>query len=254
MAVILIPSHAFGGAFRAMPLKLHIDSKSKTEVLRVVNEGAETVTVQIDAKHWSLDGAGQDIYGDAPDIVVFPKMATIQPGETQVIRIGYTGGPATREKTYRLFVQELPVSKPGETALKFAITLSLPVFVAPEQEIIKWSAEVEGLAQESLRVKVNNGGNRHVMIKKLIATGFDASGTIVFTQEAAGWYTLSGKSRLHTVNVPYQECLKAARINVEVQTKTSSKKMDLAVNKSMCTRKPETANKAAKHAPHRPRQ
>ncbi len=245
--ILLIPFHAVAGSFRAMPLRLYIDGESKTEVLRLVNEGKEKVTVQLDPKRWTHDDDGQDIYGDAPKIVIFPKMATIEPGETQVIRIGYIGSSATEEQTYRLFVQELPVNKPGEMALKFALTLSLPVFVAPENEVIQWSVASVNLAQESLQLKVNNNGNRHIMINKIQAPGLDAGGTEVFTQEATGWYTLGGKSRTYAVEIPYQACLKASRINVEVQTKTASKQLDLAVEKSMCTRKPEPENKTAKH-------
>lgn len=249
--ILLVPAHAVAGSFRAMPLRLYIDSKSKTEVLRVVNEGDESVTVQIDAKSWSHDDDGRDSYGDAPDIVVFPRMATIDKGETQIIRIGYSGAPAVMEKTYRLFVQELPVSKPGEMALKFALTMSLPVFVAPDTALNDWSAEAVGLAQESLQVKVKNSGNRHVMVNKIKATGLDANGAEVFSQEAAGWYTLAGQSRLHSVNIPYQECLKATRIRVEVRTRESSKELEMPVNKKMCTHKPENTAKAEKGVPTR---
>jgi P pilus assembly chaperone PapD len=146
-------------------------------------------------------------------------------------------------------VQELPVSKPGEKVLKFALTLSLPVFVAPDNEIINWTAGLGVLGQENLPVKVTNNGNRHVMVSKIKATGVDASGAEIFTQEATGWYTLSGKTRSFPVNIPHQECLKAARINVVIETKESNKEMDFDVNKAMCTRKPEAVTKTGKTVP-----
>jgi hypothetical protein len=91
------------------------------------------------------------------------------------------------------------------------------------------------------------------MIDQLKATGFDAAGTEVFSQSASGWYTLGGKTRTFPINVPYQECLKATRIQVEVHTRESNKRVELPVNKSMCTRKPETVN-TGKTAPAKARQ
>lgn len=243
---LFTPALSFAGTFRATPLNLFIDSKSKTETLRVTNEGDEKVTVQIDAKAWSQDETGHDIYSETADIVVFPKITTIEKGETRIIRVGYGGTSTMHEQTYRVFVQELPVSKPGEAALRFALTLSLPVFVAPNQEIVDWSVELGSLAQESLQIKVKNGGNDHLMINKIKATGLDTSGAEVFTQETAGWYTLAGKSRMFSVSVPYQDCQKATRINVEVQAKESSKNLNMEVNKAMCTRKPAAGNRTAK--------
>ncbi|HEY0719613.1 MAG TPA: fimbria/pilus periplasmic chaperone [Gammaproteobacteria bacterium] len=250
---LLASTQAFAGAFRAMPLRLYLDSKSKSEVLRITNEGDEAVTVQIDTKTWAQDGNGQDVYGDTTEIVVFPKMATIEKGATQIVRIGFNGAPAGREQTYRLFVQELPVSKPGEMALKFALTMSLPVFVAPDQKVIDWSVEPGVLKQETLPVKVTNNGNHHVMISKIKAIGLDANGAELFTQEATGWYTLAGQSRTFPVNVPYQQCEVAARIRVEVQGAESSKTTELAVNRTMCSRKPPAASKTDKATPPKPR-
>ncbi len=252
--ILLAPAHALAGAFRAMPLRLYLDAQSKSEVFKITNEDDEQVTLQIDAKRWSQDEAGNDLYEATTDIVVFPKMVTIDKGETRLFRVGHSGTAAPQEQTYRLFVQELPVNKPGELALKFALTMSLPLFVAPDKERLDWSVEPTGLAEESLTVKVINRGNRHVMVNKLKATGLDASGAELFTQEATGWYTLAGQSRPLAVNVPYEECLKATRIKVEAQTKESSKQLEMAVDKTMCTRKPAPAPAANKNTQPRPRQ
>jgi fimbrial chaperone protein len=241
MAALVLSFHtvALAGSFKAIPVRLAIDAKSKTTVLKIVNEGEEKVTVQLEAKSWEQDEYGKDIYQETEDIVFFPTMANIEKGETRIIRVGYNGKVGPREKTYRLFMQELPVSTPGEMALKFALTLSIPVFISPEKEVKNWAAEVAGLAEENLKVMVNNHGNSHIIVSKIRAVGLDQSGAEVFAKEAAGWYNLAGKARMYPVGIPHKECLKASTIKVETTIEKTTREFSLDVNKEMCTQKPE---------------
>jgi fimbrial chaperone protein len=230
---------ALAGSFKAIPVRLTIDAKSKTAVLKIVNEGEEKVTVQLEARSWEQDEHGNDIYGETNDIIFFPTMANIEKGETRIIRVGYNGKAGPQEKTYRLFMQELPVSKPGEMALKFALTLSIPVFISPEKEIKNWTAEASGLAEESLKVLVNNHGNSHIIVSKIKAVGLDESGAEVFSKEAAGWYNLAGKARLYPVGIQHEDCIKTKNIRVEATIEKTGKEFNLDVDKEMCTKKPE---------------
>jgi fimbrial chaperone protein len=239
LLLLSIPTSSLAGAFKAVPVRLSIDPKSRTAMLKIVNEGEEEVTVQLNAKSWEQDENGNDIYDETNDIIFFPTMAKIEKGETRIIRVGYNGKPGAREKTFRLFMQELPVSKPGEMALKFALTLSIPIFVPPEKETKKWTAEPGGLTEESLKMMVSNNGNSHVIVSKVRAWGKDETGAEVFSQEAAGWYTLAGKTRTYPVRVPYDECLKTKTIQVETTIEKTAREFILDVEKEMCTRKPE---------------
>jgi fimbrial chaperone protein len=233
------PAAALAGSFKAIPIKLFMDAKTKTAVLKIVNEGEEKVTVQLDAKKWTQDETGKDLYEETGDIIIFPKMADIQKGEERIIRVGYSGKPAAREQTYRIFAQELPVSKPGEMALKFALNLSIPLFIKPLKETTDWSVEVAGLSEESLKIKVKNSGNSHIVVSKFKAVGLDDAGKEAFSHDMAGWYTLPGSTRLFTLPIPYDDCLKAKTIRVEAAVERTSKEAILTVGKEMCTRKPE---------------
>lgn len=227
-------------SFRAMPLRLYLNSKDNTEVLKVMNEGDEKVAVQISVKEWSQDGGGKDQYSDTDKLIVFPKMTSIEAGAEKVFRVGYRGGEIIDEKTYRIFVQELPVSKPGESALKFALNLSLPVFVSPQNMQSVWAAHVVGIKQEALQVQVENSGNSHLMVNKIKAVGLDTKGKEVFSEEISGWYTLSGATRTFEVPVPYQKCLQASKVNIEIEAKDSKKHMEMPVAREMCSQRPKT--------------
>lgn len=244
---LLIHAPVSAGSFKAVPVKVFLDAQTKTTVLSVLNQGDERVTIQLDAKSWQQDDTGKDLYGETRDIIFFPKIATIEKGQEQIIRIGYQGMQETREKTYRLFMQELPVSKPGEMALKLALTLSIPVFVKPAKEgAPDWTAEGAGLSEETLRVKVRNSGNKHIMVSKIRAAGLDDSGKEVFSADAAGWYTLAGTAKIFQVPVAYESCLKIKTLQVTTEVEKDKKTFSLNVEKGMCTRKPEDAPKRTK--------
>lgn len=235
----LAHSSSFAGSFKAIPIKLFVDEKSKTAVLRIINQGDDKVTIQLDAKSWRQDVAGKDVYEDTGDIIFFPKIANIEKGEDRIIRIGYKGKQEVREKTYRLFMQELPVAKPGEMALKFAVTMSIPIFVGPENEAITdWTAEPAGFSEESLRVKVANKGNSHIIVNKIKAIGFDETGKEVFSRDTTGWYALAGITKIFSVTITQEECLKVKTMAVRTEVEKNGRSFTLNVDREMCTQKP----------------
>ena len=236
---LLLPSFAGAGAFMAMPIRLFIDGHSRTEVLRITNQGNEKVTVQLDAKAWRQDAAGKDVYEMTKDIVFFPKIVDIEKGEERIVRIGYQGQNAlTTEHTYRLFLEELPVTKPGELALKFSLRLSIPIFVKPMQEMRpEWAVDGLSLSEETLKFQVRNNGNIHLMVGKITAIGRDNSGKETFTGETTGWYILAGAARPFAMDFSRGECLRTGTVNVSVKANRDTRESTLDVEQHMCAPK-----------------
>ena len=248
IAALCLPVPALAGSFKAVPIKLFLDAGTQTTTLTVTNQGGEKVTVQLDAKQWSQDETGQDVYTDTRDIVFFPKIADIGKGEKRIVRVGYQGAKdPRREKTYRLFLQELPVTKPGEMALKFALRFGIPIFVKPRVEVSQWGLDDKlELAQESLKLKVKNTGSTHLMVGKIRASGVDESGAEVFSKEKAGWYALAGATKTFVLAVAREDCLKASAVTVDVEVDKTTRSARLAVDKAMCTPKPEAPKDGGK--------
>jgi len=213
-----IPFGVLAGSLKVVPIKLSFDDRSATAVLTLTNEGAEKVTVQLEAKSWDQDDRGMDNYSETSDIVFFPKILVVEPAADRIIRIGYQGErtPA-REKTYRIFLQELPVTKPGEMALKFTITFSIPIFVQPN--IQHGDVVLEEVTQErgQLHVKVRNDGNTHVVVNGIEVMGLDVAGLQVFSKEMRGWYLLSNRSKTYELPIPESGCTQAAKIEVAMR-------------------------------------
>lgn len=239
---ILLPSPVFAGSFKAVPVKLFFDAGSRTSVLRITNQGDEKATVQLDAKEWSQDEKGQDIYEETKDIVFFPKIADIEKGEEKIVRIGYQGQKVLlQEKTYRLFLQELPVTRPGEMALKFALRLGIPIFINPQKEVTGWAINGVTLSEENFTVKVKNSGNIHFIVGKIKAVGLDGSGKEVFSRDINGWYTLAGVSKPFSMAVSHDECMNIRAINVAVEVDNTKNEARLDVDNTMCIPKKESS-------------
>src|SRR5574337_916445 len=113
--VSLTPSQGFSANFSISPTSLELSGGVKSGVFSVKNGGTDKLNVQISLKEWAQDADGKDVYTDTKDIVFFPKIMTVEPGEQRAIRIGAKAPAALREKTYRLFVEEIPSPKEAET-------------------------------------------------------------------------------------------------------------------------------------------
>ncbi|MFC1855474.1 molecular chaperone [Thermodesulfobacteriota bacterium] len=236
-----MPLHAFAGSFKTVPLKLYMEAKTKSTNLKIVNTSEETLNLQLKSVKWTQNENGQDNYEPTKDILFFPKMLTIEKGDSQIVRVGYKGKQViTDEQTYRLFVKELPVAKPGEQVLKMALNIGLPVFIKPAEGTIKMSLEEAKLANDMLVVKIKNSGTSHFVVSKVHATGFDASGSESFKAEQPGWYVLPGISKYFSVKIPRDGCLNTSDIKILVDMMIKDKltddplKTEMKVDTALC--------------------
>ncbi len=242
-AVLMIASLCFwaslsyAGSLKVIPTKLFLSAGKKTEVLKVSNEGDEKVTVQVEAMKWVQGEGGKDVYEPTGDIVFFPKIITVEKGKELLLRVGSKDRKATdKELAYRVFLQEIPVSRPGESQLRLALRLSIPVFIKPSKEVKEWAIEKAELSEGMLLIKIRNGGNSHITVGKMKAKGVDASNQEVFQKEEAGWYVLPGVTRTFGIKIPGKECLKSSAIMVIAEVGESKKEAKLDVDKALCPR------------------
>jgi len=242
LLVALFPASEAAGSFSVNPLRIHLDVSHPTSIFHVRNDGAERIVVQIGAVEWRQTSDGSDIYEPTTDLVLFPKIVEIEKGEEKNVRLGIAATRGSdRERALRVYFDELPVSKPGETAVRLALRLGVPVFILPPTGRGAAAIDTVALRDGTLRVRVRNGGKAHVMARKIIATGADAGGTTAFRLEQAGWYVLAGSARTFSVPIAPEECRRATTIRVEVEIedqrppeRTSRLEATIAVSGSGC--------------------
>ncbi len=213
----LVTSHAFAGSFGVSPIRVDFDRSTRTAVVEVSNDDERKLSFQVKLVEWTQDAAGQDQYSDSQDLIFFPPLFTVNPNEKRILRIGSkpAGAPGPREKTYRLFIEELP--PPADPAagaqLRIALRFALPIFVAPvtpQKKLV-----VESLVPKAGKavLRLRNDGNQSVKLETVrLRRGTDMVG------ESQGWYVLAGATREFEVQADAAKCPIAGPVEVEAQT------------------------------------
>jgi fimbrial chaperone protein len=166
---------------------------------------------------------------------------TLDKGEEKSLRIGFeTKGSVDVEKTYRLFLRELPVVKPGEKALKVALRLAVPVFISPKKKETKLAMGGVGVAEGKVVVTVKNSGNSHGLVEKITVAGTDETGAAVFKKETSGWYVLAGSRKTFSVDIFEEECRKTRSIRVTAKPEgLGAMEATASVDGANCEKAPE---------------
>src|SRR5512135_2314395 len=160
-----IAAGAQAGSLTVTPVVVTLDDKTHTASLTVKNEGHEARVVQTELLRWTQKN-GADVQTPSRDILVNPPMATLQPGQTQTVRIGLKReADNMQELAYRLYLTEVPPPSEGFTGLRIALRLGVPIYVLPKA---KPSARVGWRAARapngSLLLTVLNDGNSHLRV------------------------------------------------------------------------------------------
>lgn len=236
LAAVSFPLDVFPGDWRVTPIRLDFGREVKSGVITVTNDASEKLNVQMKAMEWTQDAEGKDVYTDTTDIIFFPKIMTIDKKEDRIIRAGIKAPAVVREKTYRLFIEEIPEPKKAEGAsVAIAIKFGVPIFVKPLKAEEKGEIGKIGLLGGALNATVSNTGTVHFRIDSVAIQGKNSKGEETYKTELAGWYLLSGTSRIYTASLPKEACDKTAKVEVEVKTDKLLLNGKLDVDKTMCS-------------------
>ncbi len=212
----VLPLGAYSASLKFVPMSILLDSEPRRGALTIINSGEEKVTLQLQLMKWSQDGQGRDVYEPSKDLVFYPQIVSIAAGKEGTVRVGYDQADLLPlEKAYRLFVQELPVRKPGEKLVRIALRVGIPVFLAPKDPRPILSYEDTRVSDGRFQVTFKNSGNFHSMIQKINVAGLDEAGREVFSREVDGWYVLPGNSRSFPVEVTQEECTGVRTMSVK---------------------------------------
>ena len=227
--------YALAGEWRVSPIRLELGSDARSGMVSVINESKGRFQVQMKAFRWEQDAEGKDQYTETNDLIFFPKIMIFDKAEERALRIGIKTPAATKEKTYRLFIEEIPEPKKAEgTSISVAIRFGVPIFVKPLKSEAKGEITKLELTKGECRVSVKNSGNVHFIIESVQIKGTDSKGKETFTKKLDGWYLLNGVSRAYAYSIPKEACTSTAKLDVEVKTNPFVVNGKLDVDKSMC--------------------
>src|SRR4051794_9617959 len=100
---------AEASAFTVTPVRILLGRGANSALLNVRNDSTDAIRFQISLKAWNQAPDGEMQLTDTNDLVFFPSMMELAPGEEKKVRVGSAfKAPVTTERTYRIFFEELP--------------------------------------------------------------------------------------------------------------------------------------------------
>lgn len=162
-----------------LPVGLAFAPGHDRAAITVSNQDKESVVVQVETVAWR-QADGQDVYVPTDALLVNPAIFRIQPGRSQVLRIGLRRPPAgDHEEAYRLILREVPSTPPASDAgagqVRVLLQIRLPVYVAPALVVPgeQWQGRWTG--DGGLEVSLANTGNVHMVVGELKLRAADAA-------------------------------------------------------------------------------
>jgi fimbrial chaperone protein len=241
-AVIVVTAPARAANFAISPVNVILAHDQRSQLISVTNQNGAPLRFQLSAYVWNQQPDGRMALTPTDDVIFFPRLFSIQPGEVQNIRVG-TIVPATEdEKTYRLVIRQLKSFEPPRpvgtvkrvTVITVLTNVSIPVFVEPPVATARAGINSLALRNGTLSFVVGNSGNAHFRIENLRVEGFGAGPQPVFSKTAKGWYVLAHGSRDYQLAVPRADCSRVNRMDLSVKTDRGVLHSELPVSAANC--------------------
>ena len=234
--LVSVPSRA--GEFSVNPIRLELGVSVKSGVIAVKNEDKQKLSFQLQAMEWTQSADGKDQYADTPDLLFFPKILSIEPGEEGLIRVGTKTPVVVTEKTYRLFIEELPdgSKRPEGSAaqINVLIRFGAPVFVTPPKPQDSLDIESFHLTKGVVTIAAKNTGNRHQLVQGVDLRGTDSAGQQVYALTLADRYLLAGTAKSYTTFITSEQCVKISSLVLEFKTDKVSASRKLDISRTLC--------------------
>ena len=234
----LLPATVFSADFSVNPVRISFEAGQKTTALTVRNNSDEPLALQLSVVAWSQDDGGKDVYSKTEDVVAFPLIFKIKKDEQQIIRIGVTVPAGQTEKTYRLYLEELPPPQDKEERtgafLRTLMKVGVPIFFAPLKPATEGGIGKPLISGRTLSFSVFNKGNLHFLVTNIAVRGFDKKNTMAFEADLGGWYILQGGSKKFSVDIPPETCSQLDEITMEVSAHNLSLRESLNVSPESC--------------------
>ena len=226
----MVPARA--GEVFVSPVRAELRGPTLSETITVTNRGGARIRVGVKLMEWTQDAQGNDVYKDTSELVYFPRQLELEPEAKRQIRIGATAPGGASEKTYRLFIEELPdpsaTAAPAQVMVYFR--MGLPVFLAPAQARPQPDISEPTLEHGKVSLQVKNTGNQHLRLLRLKVE--DGAG---FSREIAGWYTLAGAQKTYSLDLPGDVCRKAKTLSIAIEGEGIRADRKLNVDPARCT-------------------
>lgn len=162
-------------AFKLTPIEAEFTAgRQSTQTFKVENPGTRAVAIEISVHRRDMALDGSDQLTPAPeDFVVFPDQIVLMPGQSQSVRVQWTGSEAPAVETaYRLLAEQIPVDLDGSggerSGLELLVRYLAALYVRPADPMAQLSATLaieDGPGGRELVITVENSGTAHALLR-----------------------------------------------------------------------------------------
>ena len=191
-ALLVFGSSALAGGFAVVPLRADL-GKNRSSSLTVTNTEDEAKTFEVRAVSWKQQNR-TDSYAQTDHLLLAPATFRLEKGASQVVRIQLNRPLDAAEHPYRIFIDEVPPAQEVRpNTLKTAVSMAVPVFVAPKSgPIAKGEAVLSvALVKDVLKIEMRNTGKANLKLREWTVTS-PRAGELLKVPSAA--YVLVGNT------------------------------------------------------------
>jgi fimbrial chaperone protein len=234
----LVATAAFGSPARAAdftvnPIQIFLSAQAPSAILTIQNTSTEPLRFQLNAFTWAQDPTGQMVLAATTDVIFFPRLLSLAPNEQRIVRIGSSVTPGPVERTYRIFVEELPpaatqTAPPGQ--VRVLARMGIPIFIEPRTGRVELRLSPPSLGPGQVVFELRNTGTKHAIPSQIRVRGLGPTGEAVWDREPDGWYILAGDRRVYELPFPREDCVRTKTIAVEVKAgeQVLAERLDIA--------------------------
>ncbi|MGD9508895.1 MAG: molecular chaperone [Geminicoccaceae bacterium] len=189
----LAAGEAAAASLTVAPTRIDLADGDTSAAVTLQNNDAQTVMVQVQTFAWP-DGPATAELLPTRDLIAVPPVFEIAGSARQIIRVALRAplaGP--REHAFRLLITEVPRGGARSTGVRFALRLSLPVFVTPSgaEPIPVWSLRADGRGGTTLVLR--NEGQAHLQVRRIAWRPHGRPGVAMSTDTPA--WVLAGREQ-----------------------------------------------------------
>ena len=206
--------------FTVNPIQIFLSAQTQSAILTIQNTSTEPLRFQLNAYGWAQDTSGQMQLTPTTEVIFFPRLLMLAPNEQRIVRVGASGPPGPVERTYRIFVEELPPSTqqaapPGQ--VRVLARMGIPIFVEARAGRAELRLGPPALQGGRVTFELRNAGTKHVVPLDIRLQGLDAAGATVWERSQDAWYILAGDRRIYEVPVEREDCARTRAVAVQVK-------------------------------------
>ncbi len=226
---------AQGGTFQVNPIRITLSPQSSSALLSVQNDGSETARFQIGVFTWDQSAEGEMVLKPTEDLIFYPKLLTIEPGDHRNIRVGTKQAVVATEKSYRIFVEELPPdSNTQQKGIRLLTKMGVPIFIEPAKQLVHAEFGQMKMGASGFFFEIKNVGNVHFFPSKISVLGKDMPGQTLLEREIQPWYVLPGGVRRYSIPISPSECKQLHDLTVELEVEGKTLKQAFPVPAQLC--------------------